>query len=325
MNLIRLGKKAERRLLPVRRGALVLAYHRIADPASAPGADPWNLCVAPDHFQDHMEYVASLGCVTSLQDLAEGLANGEEPGRRIAVTFDDGYVDNLNHALPVLQRLGIPATVFFVAGNRGGVFWWDRLAALVERADPTIPLQLELAGRSLTWSGDADGGVLLDRLHRALRVLPDETRMALLDRLVDLWDVDEPNGLPRALNDDEAQALLVGGLIEPGGHTVSHPPLTEIPLHVARTEIESGRLLLQERFNRSIDAFAYPHGSAGRGTIRLVRASGFRLACLADSGSVRRGVNPLRVPRMWIDNWTGAEFRRQVHRYLTPDRGHQGA
>lgn len=149
--------------------------------------------------------------------------------------------------------------------------------------------------------------------------------MALLDRLADMWDVDEPDGLPRALNDDEAQALLLGGLIEPGGHTVSHPPLTEVSPDVAKTEIETGRLLLQERFNRSIDTFAYPHGSAGRETVRLVRASGFRLACLADSGSVRRGVNPLRVPRMWIDNWTAEEFRRQVQRYLTPDRGHQHA
>ncbi len=94
-----------------RRRAGVLMYHRVADEIS----DPWGLCVTPDHFAQHMELLARHNAQIDLADL-HGRKGYAPFGRRIAVTFDDGYLDNFTQAVPILERYGIPATIFVVAG-----------------------------------------------------------------------------------------------------------------------------------------------------------------------------------------------------------------
>ncbi len=309
--------KVRRRLLPVRRGAVVLAYHRVSDPSTAPGGDPWNNCVALDRFASHMEVVSSLGCAVPLEEIADLMAAGESPGRRIAVTFDDGYLDNLTNALPILLRHNIPATVFFVAGDPGGVFWWDRLAGLLERADPALSFRIRRAGGSFEWRGKGSTKKLGYELLQFLHKLGGAERMTALEQLYDTWKVEASVELPRTMTDREAQALFDSGLVEPGGHTIDHPALASVSAERARTEINVGRKLLQTRFGRSVSSFAYPHSSAGPLTGKMVREAGYRLACLLSNAPVTASTDLMRVPRVWVeDHWTTDEFQHRIGRYL---------
>ena len=104
---------------------LILMYHRIAEPE----LDPWRLCVSPENFEQHMELLShqyellKLSEITTCKDLKN----------KAFITFDDGYLDNLLLAKPILEKYDAPATVFVTTGYIGGrsEFWWDELEQLV--------------------------------------------------------------------------------------------------------------------------------------------------------------------------------------------------
>ena len=104
---------------------LIFLYHRIA---STP-TDPWSLNVTPDHFAEHLQVLESYGDPVSLPQLLERFQDRDTSDRMIAVTFDDGYPDNLHTAKPLLERFAVPATVFVTVGalgdqlNFGGTSW----------------------------------------------------------------------------------------------------------------------------------------------------------------------------------------------------------
>ena len=91
---------------------LILSYHRIA----APSWDPWDLCVSPEHFEKQLEVLAHRAELVPLSDLASQLRAGRRGRPVVALTFDDGYADNLHVAQPLLERYGAPATVFIATG-----------------------------------------------------------------------------------------------------------------------------------------------------------------------------------------------------------------
>ena len=110
--------------LPQPDGVRILAYHRVID---APG-DP--LAVTPGEFVEQMETLVASGHeVVSLTRAVELLRAGPVEGRYACVTFDDGYRDNVENALPVLERLGLDATIFAVTGILDGTstFHWYRI------------------------------------------------------------------------------------------------------------------------------------------------------------------------------------------------------
>jgi peptidoglycan/xylan/chitin deacetylase (PgdA/CDA1 family) len=102
-------------------GALILGYHRVADARHDPGA----MCVSPRHFAEQLEVVRSCARPVSLAELVSCLDSGRLPPRLVAVTFDDGYADNLSHALPLLERFEAPATLFIATGYTGRSFDWE--------------------------------------------------------------------------------------------------------------------------------------------------------------------------------------------------------
>src|SRR5262245_40538012 len=122
-------------------GALILMYHRVADVP----ADPWGLCVTPQHFAEHMQVLGSCSRPVRLQELTDALATDTVADRTVVVTLDDGYADNLYNARPLLFEHGIPATVFITTGNIGSSheFWWDELEYLTLHPG-ILPEKLEL-------------------------------------------------------------------------------------------------------------------------------------------------------------------------------------
>lgn len=306
------------RLLPPRPGAVILGYHRLADPHTAAGAEPSAMCVSPTCFEAQMRELRRFGRPVSLRHLGAALEAGVPVRGMIAVTFDDGYEDVLKVALPVLEREEIPATVFFVAGNTGEPFWWDRLAALLADADPATPFRVSLGASEFVWPGVGGTVQLRVRLNRALRVLDAAERTSVLKRLTDVWDTRSPAAgpLPRALTPAEARRLVGSPQVEAGAHSISHPPLTEVPPRRARDEIFGGRAALRAALGTDIDLFSYPHGSVDARTIDLVREAGYELACTSASDSVRPGDERLALPRLWARNEEGRAFTSRLRQYL---------
>jgi peptidoglycan/xylan/chitin deacetylase (PgdA/CDA1 family) len=138
---------------------IILSYHRIAERDS----DPWGLAVAPDRFEEQLAVLPETRELFPMSAFLDLLESGRLPANAAAVTFDDGYADNLKAAKPRLQRAGAPATVFIATGYVGErrEFWWDELARIILESDSAIDGEISVAGQ---------------RHHVRLRTKPRSTR-----------------------------------------------------------------------------------------------------------------------------------------------------
>ena len=116
--------------------AVILMYHRI----TRTELDPWGMCVSPENFSEQLESIRRVATPMSLVDFVRARQSGDLPERAVVVTFDDGYVDNFEVALPILRQHRVPATLFVATCNIGTdrEFWWDRLETLL-LATGTLP------------------------------------------------------------------------------------------------------------------------------------------------------------------------------------------
>jgi peptidoglycan/xylan/chitin deacetylase (PgdA/CDA1 family) len=123
---------AIRRLLGLgpSRGGVVLLYHRVASLEH----DPHSLAISPEHFAQHLDVLVEHGVPMPLTEMVALASAGDVPPGAVAVTFDDGYADNLLNAAPLLAAAGVPATMFLSTGAivNQSEFWWDD----IERATP---------------------------------------------------------------------------------------------------------------------------------------------------------------------------------------------
>ncbi len=303
------------------RGALVLLYHRVAEVDRA--ADPFSLCVTPGRFADQLEVLRREATPLSLAELTTALAHGELPERAVALTFDDGYVDNLEAAKPLLERFAVPATVFVVSGAVGGRFWWEELARSL-RAPGGLPRSLELPidGRPFRWrrrSGPDEARRLLAALHPRLLPLPEEQRQALLAELAGWSGAPPEHGSARPMDAAEVRRLAAGDLVEIGAHSVSHPRLATLSSDRQRREIAGSRDALEKLTGGAVSSFSYPFGEAhdaSRDTVEVTRAAGFERACTNVVGTATPGADPLWLPRYWVEDWSGEQLWHRLRRWL---------
>jgi peptidoglycan/xylan/chitin deacetylase (PgdA/CDA1 family) len=318
-------KRIVRRIVQHRR-PVILMYHRVARPAH----DPWRLAVTPEHFTEQIECLTRVRQVVPLSKLAQGVANGQAPRGLAAVTFDDGYVDVLAEAKPVLERFDCPATAFLATGAIGSSheFWWDALVRILfeTRVLPKT-LSIEVSGRLHHWrvrddAVDRDGtdkiasslsrSELHTTLWQLLRVLEREERQRQLEYLMAWADVNmKARRTDIAMNSTEVRQLA-DGLVEIGAHTISHPSLPALDADDRRAEIEGSRRACEELAGTSVTSFAYPFGDLDTDSVAAVREAGFTCACCTESGVVTPYSVPLRLPRVDIGNWDGGEFERRL-------------
>ena len=301
-------------------------------------SDPFSLCVSPRHFAEHMEVVREQARAITLRQLTDRRRDDRIPDRSVVITFDDGYVDNLRSARPLLETHGFPATVFVATGYLGQPreFWWDELQRiLLEPGVLPESLVLSIQGtrhqwdlgesarytdaefrRYRHWRAGADPPTQRHSLYFAvwklLQMLPETDRRCALDELAAWSGSTEPRESNRCLTPEELTELGKGGLIEIGAHTVSHPPLRELPPELQRIEIIQSKQALEHVLGSPVSSFAYPFGAFSGETVAIVGSSGFDRACSTHPRAVKRGEDRYRMPRFQVDDWDGEEFARRL-------------
>ena len=244
--------------------------------------------MTPAHFDEHVTAIRERFHPLSLEELVAGLDGAGFPRRAVVITFDDGYRDNLLTARPILERHGVPATVFVITGYTGTnrSFWWDDLERI-----------------------SRDAGESRDELRASrqrLRELPDAERRRVLAALGANPQPASPDSLP--LTPEELVALTRDGLVEAGAHTVTHPWLPGLPQAEQLAEIVASRTYLEELLDRRIASFSYPHGEYDAVTVECVRQAGLRCACVGGQRAVTRRTPPLEIPRLHAQNVAGDEL-----------------
>lgn len=319
--------------------SIVLMYHRIV----ATPTDPWGMCVAPSNFSGQLEAIRDAGRPMALVDYVRAQRQGDVPDRSIVLTFDDGYLDNYEQALPLLQRHEVPATLFVTTCNidSGREFWWDQLETVLLAPDE-LPgrLQLQAPQGTLSWelgkaSAYDDGQRLADRGVKAWQAEAG-SRLAfyyLVWKTIWPWPVqrrDEavaqvvawaghdpvPSTARRSMSSAEIRAMGQGGWMSIGAHSVDHLPLDVHPVDEQRRQIRESRRHLESIVGEEITTFAYPHGEYSPDTIRLLREEGFDCAVTVEHRLAFPGSDLMRLPRFGVKDITGDEFRQQLEHWF---------
>jgi peptidoglycan/xylan/chitin deacetylase (PgdA/CDA1 family) len=317
------------------KSGLILLYHRIAELRS----DPQLLAVTPHNFAQHLEVLRDHGRPVSLPQLKPALQDRRLPRRAIAVTFDDGYADNVDCGKPLLERYEIPATVFVATSYLGTdrEFWWDdleRLLLVPGRLPETLRLRIGSTihewhlGEASVYSEEdyqrhSDWNVELAHdpsprhtvyrvLCRLLRRASGAERAAALDELSRVAGA-TATGRPthRALSHEGLIRLTEGSVVEVGAHGSTHSVLSALPVAAQRSEIVESKARLEEIAKREVTSFAYPFGGRAdytRATVALVREAGFALSCANTGGLVRPRSDQFQLPRVLVRNWDAESF-----------------
>ena len=296
--------------------ALLLSYHRATrDFEASAGEGLPSMFVSAQTLQRQLEHVARTREIVSLAEARRILS--EPPSARhrdvVAITFDDGYVDNHDIALPILSALRIPASFFVATGYAGTArrFPHDRIyAALLELERRGVPA--ERAGLPptlqalLTACAEVGPALTLDRL---IARLPHERLLAVadaLERRTGLAEAELPDE-GRAMTWDELRALDAAGM-DVAAHGVSHAVLSNLPLAEARREIEGSRDMIAERVGRAPRHFAYPNGLYTPAVLRAVDEAGFEVGVTTEDRENVRGADPFTLSRkvLWESSTLGA-------------------
>ncbi len=294
---------------------LILSDHRVTRDfgGSAREGLP-SLLVSAATLRRQLQQVGRARELVSLADARRILAEpAGTPGPDVvAVTFDDGYADNHAEALPVLEALQVPATVFVATGYTGTErrLPHDRLyGALAELRRRGIPM--ERAGLAapvqalLDACAEPGPAATLDRLIARLSHERLVEVAAALEARLGTSERDLPAGT-RLMSWDELRALDAAG-VDVGGHTVNHAVLANLPLSEARREVLGCRDALAERLGRGPRHFAYPNGYHTPAVRRLVADCGFEAAVTTEDAENRRGGDPqaLRRKVLWENSTLG--------------------
>jgi len=305
-------------------GALILGYHRI----SAVEDDFYQVCVSPENFARHMEALREYAHPISLSKLVQSLKQNVLPPKSVAVTFDDGYADNLHVAKPILEKYDIPATVFICTGYLGREFWWDELERLVlsSQADPRA-LRLRAGGAQFKWNPpQANSEVGNPEVRRQFRrslyhfllSLDVEDQTYAMGVIRSWSEVSSPGiSTPRAMSEEELLRLVDGGLMELGAHTSHHPMLPQLSFERQKEEIQSSKRDLEALLSEKIAGFSYPNGRATVDAKRLVREMGFTYACTSLHDVIRPGSDVYELTRFWQRDVDGDRFVKGLNRWMS--------
>lgn len=278
-------------------GAVILTYHSVLDERWRPWIDP-TYAVTARQFERHVAYLAKHRNVISMTELEAFVADGRTPpDGTVVITFDDGYLNNLTTAAPILARAGLPATFYLATGyvSERRNQWIDTLFVAFRRRRNH---QLELGGHRYDLAAWGDE----QRAHAALcgrlltATLPE--RSELLD---DVRRQLKPDAAPPTLTMgwSDVQALQAFSAdFEFGAHTRYHLDLSALPVEDVRVEVAASVADVEEGLDHRVRHFAYPFGRLDSSGGGVTKELGLGSAVLTEpAGAIGAKSNLHALPR----------------------------
>ena len=276
--------------------ARILYYHRVNDEG-----DPFFPAISTRLFEQQMAYVARHYKVVAIPELLDRLQHGS-PESVIAITFDDGYRDNYDNAFPVLQRYGLPATIFLATGSMDSrqPLWFEQLALALKKScreyldlDLDIPRRFWL--RTQTERLDANR-----RIFAFLRGLQDGEREQWLQEILrQIGAGDDQERQNRMLTWEQVRQMKAHG-VDFGGHTVTHPFISKLARDRVSWEVSQCKRRIEEESQCAVEYFAYPNGREedfAKWNKEVIRDAGYRAALTTIWGLNYRSTDPMELRR----------------------------
>lgn len=278
----------------VRNRLSILIYHRVRPQADA--LFPRELDA--ERFDRQITQLKESFTIISFSEAVEGLRKGTLPRGAACITFDDGYADNVDVALPILLKHGISATFFLASGFlNGGRMWNDKVIEVIRNAPEQFDLR-ELGFGQFHLDSPAARQEAIRKLLGDLKYLPLEQRNERVEALCALAPVATPGDL--MMTSEQVRILHRAGM-DVGGHTVNHPIMSCMSAEDARREIADCKRDLEQIIGAPVRWFAYPNGKPGTDYraehVDMVRSVGFEAAVSTAWGAADSRSDPFQLPR----------------------------
>jgi peptidoglycan/xylan/chitin deacetylase (PgdA/CDA1 family) len=242
----------------------VLIYHSVDDNESP-------ISITPELFARQMDYLVEKGYVTwPASRFVEALrARTKLPRKLVIITFDDGYVNNLTHALPIMEQRGLCATLFMVTRNAGDVPCW--------------------AERDLSRIRSMIHSVFSGSQNEKNKI--EESVLSTLKERIATWDELKP---------------APGRGLEIMSHTRTHPYMDQVNDERLADELQGSRADLAEQGFDGCSVIAWPYGKYDDRAIEAARQAGYHGTFVGDyEWKLRKHPDPMRIHRVGVDSARG--------------------
>jgi peptidoglycan/xylan/chitin deacetylase (PgdA/CDA1 family) len=270
-------------------GAIFMLHH-VRPSHDAEFQPNHHLEVDPEFLRAMLAHLRTLDIDIVTMDEAHARLSQRNFARRFACfTFDDGYRDNRDFALPVMREFDAPLTVYVASDfAEAGRLWWVALERVIAKASA---IEAPIGGMVTRFdtSTAAAKQATFDRLHDWLRGLPSEHDVEReISALCTRYDVDETTiARDLCMSWDELKAFADDSLVTIGAHTITHCNLAKQSEATATFEMVTGRIRIEAALQRPVHHLAYPYGdriAAGTREFTLARAAGFKTAVTTRPG-----------------------------------------
>ena len=285
----------------------ILIYHQVlAEPDPMRPSEP-----TADVFDWQMRLLRDYFTPLSLDEAFQYIQNDNLPANAVCVTFDDGYLNNLTVAQPILAKYGIPATVYIATGfSHGTNMWNDRVIYLF--ADIKRQ-QITLQGKQVELGDWLQRRQLAQQWLMKLKYLPIDHRLTEVEKLYQENRANEQEPLmmsPAQIKQLSEQSVTIGA------HTINHPILTVLPEAEQQTEIFKSKQDLEQWTGQAVNHFAYPNGVFKRdfdeAAVGIVQQSGFSTAVATDWGVSTSSCSPFKLRRFTPWDATALKFHARL-------------
>jgi peptidoglycan/xylan/chitin deacetylase (PgdA/CDA1 family) len=285
------------------QGVAILMYHSVMDDPTQASDSLGGIIHSRRAFEGQMELLARKFQPVDLEQVENFLTGDSElPERAVVVTFDDGYTDNEEVAMPILDRLGIPATFYVTVDclERRALPWPSRLRYAFR------------ASKKKSWADDV--GTIwtlsdaVSREHAYLSACDHFCKLAgtALEAKIACAERDLDAHLPVSSGQlmmtwEQVRKLAKGGHLV-GSHTMTHPNMAFLDVNEVRRELTESKQIMETRLGRQVDHFSYPcpalYPNWTKLTLEESQSAGYRTAVTTNNGVAHARDNPLELKRL---------------------------
>ncbi len=309
-------------------------YHRIINAET----DPWRICVSPEHFKEHVQFLKNNFNVISSDEVFNQLRSGRITGNSICITFDDGYADNYTNAKPILEKYNCPATFFISTAfiNQDEFFWWDELEFILlryKKLPPELLLNIDgtihaytineielteqqwLKHKQWKWYEEPPTKrckVFLD-LWEKLRPQSHaeiQKQMFAIKKWLGVNDNASADCLP--MNEPQLLNLSKNNLFKIGLHTHTHADLYGKHKQLQLEEILRCKNVLNKKYGIESNCLAYPYGRFDNTTIEAVKELRLDACFTTEAIGININSDKLKLGRFQVCDWSLPDFKNQL-------------
>lgn len=319
--------------------AVVLMYHRIYSPAS----DIWDIAVSPATFEQQLKVLKNKYNVVSLEEMIQGLKKKSLKNNCIAITFDDGCLDNFTIAKPLLEKYHLPATFFVPSGFVDGqkAFWWNVIEDVFLHA-PKLPkhLSIEIDGNQYDFHLENEAELTAEivnqhknwkandslpptlradcyfKIWQKLRILPPQAIDDVMSRIESWANNNSKENSSYCMSLNHILDLDANPLFNVESHSCHHSALAYHDKSFQKNQILNDKLFWELELKRKVKYLAYPYGNYNQDTQSIARDLEFNAAFSTEEKYIHNQSNIFALPRYQVKSWNEDIFDKSIKNWM---------